>query len=278
MMKPLPKFDHYGLGYPEQFLISMFGTFFYVVSFLSAGSCLMKYTKLSQCQSYKVSSLIVSSLQATMASVAALIVIFSCYDDILRHQHPLINLYTAFSMPYFAYDVWSMYYYYEQPGTFSHKLCGFLKTNGLMIAHHLFIASTGVLVILNWRHGIGDVIVAFFFFHEFSTPFVCVRNILSILKMKDTTTYSVNGILMILAFFICRIAVYPFMFYLYSRQENIEFAKVVGVLPNICTISSLLILLPQLYWFSLMIIGASKHFSNKNTVKRRQKLNNNKLD
>lgn len=46
---------------------------------------------------------------------------------------------------------------------------------------------------------------------EFSTPFVSLRALLSIHKKTSTTLYLVNGLLMTLSFFVCRVLFQPWL-------------------------------------------------------------------
>lgn len=55
---------------------------------------------------------------------------------------------------------------------------------------------------------------------ELSTPFVSVRSILSILGLKDSLAYVINGIFMLVTFFLCRILMWPMLYIWYSRIVN----------------------------------------------------------
>ena len=52
--------------------------------------------------------------------------------------------------------------------------------------------------------------------------------------------------------------VYPIFYYIYARQRNIGFWTAVLRSPKMCLFFQLVILLPQLYWFNVMIKGALK--------------------
>lgn len=51
---------------------------------------------------------------------------------------------------------------------------------------------------------------------ELSTPFVSIRSILSTIGLKDSTAYVVNGLLMLATFFVCRVLMWPYVYYWYS--------------------------------------------------------------
>lgn len=63
----------------------------------------------------------------------------------------------------------------------------------------------------------------FIFMMEISTPFVSIRSILSIFGMKDSKAYVINGIVMMVTFFLCRIVMWPYLYYWYSQIVNVTF-------------------------------------------------------
>ena len=54
---------------------------------------------------------------------------------------------------------------------------------------------------------------------------------------KSTLMYNLNGAVMTLAFFCCRILIFPFMFYRYAVYANLAVCQVPFRLPYICTVS-----------------------------------------
>jgi hypothetical protein len=62
----------------------------------------------------------------------------------------------------------------------------------------------------------GDILIACTFLLETSTPFVALRTILSDLQLNNSVLYLLNGLLMLVVFFLCRIVIYPFFYYLYA--------------------------------------------------------------
>lgn len=129
----------------------------------------------------------------------------------------------------------------------------YVKRTPLMIFHHMFIGSYGLVVISSLRGGLGDCIFSFMYMMEFSTPFVSFRAILSILKLKESKLYMINGILMVVAFFIFRILMLPALMYYYSQYARMSFIAAIIKLPLGCQLSILALFLPQFYWFNLMI-------------------------
>lgn len=134
----------------------------------------------------------------------------------------------------------------------------YLNINKLMVFHHLLIGAWGLLVIAHLRGGLGDCVFSFFYIMEFSTPFVSFRAILSILKQKETLVYVLNGICMIVSFFVVRILVLPILMIQYSNVINQSVFTAAINLPLTCQLSILAVFLPQFYWFYLISKGAIK--------------------
>ncbi|XP_072350703.1 ceramide synthase-like, partial [Scyliorhinus torazame] len=93
-----------------------------------------------------VSTRIVSTVQAVMASSAGIIIVKSCSRHVLEDRHWLTNAYVLFAVPYFAYDIYAMYlchwYKYKVKGHDVDRSChwaivkNYLKKELLMIIHH----------------------------------------------------------------------------------------------------------------------------------------------
>lgn len=134
----------------------------------------------------------------------------------------------------------------------------FMKRNKLIVFHHLFIGGYGLAVISSWRGGLGDCIFSFMYMMEASTPFVSFRAILSILGLKKSKLYVINGLSMLLTFLIFRIVMLPTLLYKYSTIIGSTFIGAILKLPIACQISILALFIPQFYWFFLMIKIALK--------------------
>uniref|UniRef100_A0A182YEC0 Uncharacterized protein n=1 Tax=Anopheles stephensi TaxID=30069 RepID=A0A182YEC0_ANOST len=150
----------------------------------------------------------------------------------------------------------------------------YLSTHPLMVFHHLFIGSYGLVVIsvniIYLRGGLGDCVFSFMFMMELSTPFVSFRSILSVMGLKQSKLYVINGLVMLVTFFWCRVFLMPYVCYYYSQVVNKPFFEAVWNLPWGCKASILALFLPQLYWFRLMVRGAMKVFfppKNKRNTK-----------
>jgi len=116
--------------------------------------------------------------------------------------------------------------------------------------------------------GGGDCLVAAGFLLEASTPFVSLRKILAILGLKKSNWYIINGLVMTLVFFACRVIFFPVVYYLYSVEHGASmFDTITKHVPPICSISMLVLFLPQLYWFGIMLKGGLKVICGKDTTK-----------
>ncbi|XP_026313581.1 transmembrane protein 56-B [Hyposmocoma kahamanoa] len=113
------------------------------------------------------------------------------------------------------------------------------------------------------RGGLGDCVFGFVYLMELSTPFVSLRGILSRLHLKASKAYLINGILMLLTFFLCRVVSLPYVCLMYSRVLGLSYFEAIGSLPIGCKVSICILLLPQVYWFYLMSLGAVKVFVSR---------------
>ncbi|XP_011177038.1 ceramide synthase [Zeugodacus cucurbitae] len=155
----------------------------------------------------------------------------------------------------------------------------YVITHPVMMIHHVFIGTFGLLVVTYIRGG-GHCIYSYMFMMEFSTPFVSMRSILSTMRLKDSRAYIINGLLMLGSFFVFRVVMWPYVMYRYSVAINVGFWQAMATLPRGCIISIMILFLPQLYWFFLMVKGALKVFSTPKPQetapkKLRQSKNNN---
>ncbi|XP_058067366.1 ceramide synthase [Anopheles bellator] len=144
----------------------------------------------------------------------------------------------------------------------------YIMSHPLMVFHHLFIGSYGLMVISFLRGGLGDCVFSFMYMMELSTPFVSFRGILSVMGLKKSKVYVINGLVMLFTFFWCRVFLMPYVCYYYSQVVNLPFFEAVWNLPWGCKVSILALFLPQLYWFRLMVRGALKVFFPPNGARK----------
>ncbi|XP_072909422.1 TLC domain-containing protein 3A-like [Hemitrygon akajei] len=208
------------------------------------------------------SARVVSSVQAVMATFSGYVITSSC-NHVMKDSHWISKTYVLFGAPYMVYDIYAMYlcHWYKhkekQSSSFS-IVAGFLKKNPLIILHHLVLLLVCFPIVMFYTKDLGDFFLGCLFLAELSTPFVSFAKILSQLKMQDTLLYKVNGIITLVTFFICRILVFPFMYWAYGRQYGIPTHKVPFHIPRHCTFANAMLMAPQVYWLSLIVKKAVK--------------------
>lgn len=141
----------------------------------------------------------------------------------------------------------------------------YIKFTKLMVFHHMFIGTYGLVVISSWRGGLGDCVFSFLFLMEISTPFVSFRAVLSIMNLKSSKLYFINGMIMLFSFFVFRILMLPTLLFYYSNVVNLSFLQAIKNLPLGCKLSIVALFLPQFYWFNLMLKAAMR-VSNEKTI------------
>ncbi|OWK15474.1 FAM57A, partial [Cervus elaphus hippelaphus] len=199
---------------------------------------------------------LVSSVQAVLATGSGIIVIRSC-SDVITDRHWLAREYVWFLIPYMIYDTYAMYlceWYRAGDQSSRHSLTifrNFLSKNRLMITHHVFILLVLVPIAQKLRGELGDFFVGCIFTAELSTPF---------LKQQHTLLYKVNGILTLTTFFLCRILLFPFMYWSYGRQQGLSLLRVPFHIPFHCNVANAFLIAPQIYWFSLLCKKAARLF------------------
>lgn len=82
------------------------------------------------------------------------------------------------------------------------------------------------------------------------------------LKLQDSLLHKVNGILILATFFLCRILLFPFMYWAYARDMAMPIYEVPFRIPFHCNVANALLIAPQLYWFFLICRKAVRLYSN----------------
>ncbi|CAI5694712.1 unnamed protein product [Oreochromis niloticus] len=142
--------------------------------------------------------------------------------DVITDSHWLVNGFVLFGVPYVVFDIYAMY-----------------------LSHY-------------HTQKLGDFFIGCLFTTEFSTPFVSIGKILIQLGLNNTRLHRINGIIVLLSFFTCRILLFPFMYWMYGRQFGIPLHRVVFHLPLQCNVGNLVLLAPQIYWFILLLRKANR--------------------
>ncbi|MEQ2309997.1 hypothetical protein AMECASPLE_004255 [Ameca splendens] len=103
-----------------------------------------------------------------------------------------------------------------------------------------------------FRKDQGDFFIGCLFLTELSTPFVSLGKILIQLSLQDCWLHKANGGMVLVTFFMCRIALFPFMYWMYGRHYGIPLYSVPFHLPLSTNLGNSCILAPQVYWFVLL--------------------------
>ncbi|XP_054429256.1 TLC domain-containing protein 3A isoform X1 [Pteronotus mesoamericanus] len=212
-----------------------------------------------------ISTRLVSSAQAVLATGSGIIIIFHC-KDVVSDRYWLAREYVWFLVPYMVYDTYAMYLceWYrtrEQNRRDSRTIFrNYLSKNRLMITHHVVILLALVPIAQKLRGEQGDFFVGCIFTAELSTPFVSLGKILIQLKQQHTLLYKVNGILTLTTFFCCRILLFPFMYCSYGQQMKLSPFQVPFRIPFFCNVANVFLIAPQIYWFSLLCKKAAGLF------------------
>ncbi|KAJ8250926.1 hypothetical protein GJAV_G00214830 [Gymnothorax javanicus] len=258
------------------------GSVFFPGLFLLSKRCLRRIPgrSWSEGDAVIVSARLVSSIQAIMASSAGYIIATSC-KDIVEDQHWLTSSYILFAVPYFVYDIYAMFmcYWYklwvkghevdEGPEALRAALSSYLRREFLMVLHHVVMVTVCFPVSVFWRQGKGDYFQGVMFLAELSTPSVCLGKILIQYKQQHTLLHKVNGGLMLVTFFICRVLLFPYLYYAYSRYASIPFYMVPLSVPWQCNLGAAVLMAPQLYWFCLICRGAFRLFTGSSRNRHR---------
>lgn len=255
------------------FFVSLFDLLNHFALRTPVGHMFQKKYELTLAEVLDISNKTVSAVQALLSCVTGCVVCtWSCTRNFLRSSHFLSEAYAWFGAAYFFYDIWSMYRVHSGHDVNNHgcrlaQFKSYLIKQPVIVLHHLFIGSFGFLVIVYLRGSLGDCVFGFVYLMELSTPFVSFRGILSMLKMKSSQLYVINGLVMLVTFFFCRVVMFPYVFYLYSRIAGLSYWEAVWSVPVGCKIGVSVLFLPQLYWFSLMSCGAVRMFFHRRHLK-----------
>lgn len=214
-----------------------------------------------------VSERLVSSVHALMATAAGVIVVTSCWDDVIHHRHWLATDFVlCYGVPYMTYDIFAMYlshyhrfrvkgheeYARHSLGTFQ----AFVRREFLLVLHHIALLTVLLPVTLFFRKQQGDFFIGCLFLTEVSTPFVSLGKILIQLNLQQSCLHKLNGLAVLLTFFLCRVALFPFMYWRYGLHYGLPSSSPLSVLshlPLATNLGSACILAPQLYWFILLL-------------------------
>ncbi|KAG0715748.1 Protein FAM57A [Chionoecetes opilio] len=238
-------------------LLAWFGLYLLIAEALRMWT---RTSNLSPAHRTHITESFVSGVQGAACGVVGVMTVMACWHDVMRVRYPLAVYYSSIGTAYFIYDLWAMFRSHSartECSSVGALLLSYLKTDLLMIVHHITIVSV-LFPAMVYHSPMGHFFMGCFLCTELSTPFVNARVILSRLGLKNSTIYVVNGILMMLVFAMCRVAMFPVMYAVYLSQQTRAPSHIhaLAAIPITCHLSCLLVLAPQLYWFNMMIKGA----------------------
>ncbi|XP_039881848.1 ceramide synthase-like isoform X3 [Simochromis diagramma] len=194
------------------------------------------FTQWSDADVVCVSERLVSAIHASLATAAGVTVMTSC-RDVMADSHWLVNAFVLFGVPYMVFDIYAMYlsHYHTQKlkghsssysGHSLQTVKAFLIKDSMLVLHHMAL----LLIFMP----------------------------ITLLGLDNTRLHRINGIIVLLSFFTCRILLFPFMYWMYGRQFGIPLHRVVFHLPLQCNVGNLVLLAPQIYWFILLLRKANR--------------------
>jgi len=212
---------------------------------------------------HDISNKVTSSTFALFACSIGWIVNQQCTGDIMKERFYILDNYLIFGVSYFFYDVISMYLVYntltkETVTVSSSEVIQFLSDRPLIVFHHILVPLIGFPALMYFRNGYGDCLLGTSFMIEASTPFVSLRVILVHLKMKDSLVYMVNGLMMLVSFFACRVMLFPILYWWYSSVVGLSLISTIISIPCWVHAATISLWLPQLFWFNKMLKGSLK--------------------
>ncbi|NWU88305.1 FA57B protein, partial [Onychorhynchus coronatus] len=184
-------------------------------------------------------------------------------------RHWLASAYPPFAVPYFVYDVYAMYLCHLQraqvkgharPAPGAAAAAAFVRRDLLMVTHHLAMVLVCFPVATLWRQGKGDFFLGCLLMAELSTPFVCLGKVLILLRRQHTALHKLNGVALLVTFLLCRVLLFPYLYWAYGRHRGLPLARVPLALPPLYNAAAAALLAPQLYWFGLICRGAWRTF------------------
>jgi len=205
-----------------------------------------------------------SSTFAFLACMTGMTVASQCnVGNELTDRYYVLDNYLIFGFSYFFYDIVSMYMVFstehkEEVTLSTKEAMRFLMSKPMIILHHTFVPLVGFPLLMHYRGGSGDCLLGTSFLIEASTPFVSLRVILVHLKMKDSLVYVVNGLLMLLSFFFCRVMLFPYLYYWYACLIDMSLLSTLLSISPWVHLAVMGLWSPQLIWFHRMLKGSLK--------------------
>ncbi|XP_063963619.1 TLC domain-containing protein 3A-like [Lytechinus pictus] len=206
---------------------------------------------------------LVSIIHAILAAAVGTISVRATHKDIIQDDHWLLNYFAAFAYPYMPYDTYAMYHAYirernKQDQPFFTRLASFIKASKLEVFHHAISTFLGYPIILRYRHNKGTFIVGCVYMTEYSTPFVNLRKILIKNGYGSSLMFSINNLLVLIMFFLVRVALWPAMYVIYAINKQQTFSQVLVSVPYGCHIAMAIVMALQTSWYVIFCRGFFK--------------------
>ncbi|KAK2556219.1 Ceramide synthase [Acropora cervicornis] len=80
------------------------------------------------------------------------------------------------------------------------------------------------------------------------------------LEMRKSTLYLTNGVLLASVFLFCRVLIYPYMYWCYSRYAGVPFLSTPFNVPKFCNTFCLFLFSVQVYWFVIIMQGVLRFY------------------
>ncbi|XP_067014934.1 TLC domain-containing protein 3A isoform X3 [Anabrus simplex] len=213
------------------FFVSLFDLLNHVALRTSVGHMFRKKYELTLAEVLDISNKTVSAVQAVLSCITGTVVcVWSCTRNFLRSSHFMSEAYAWFGAAYFFYDIWSMYRVHAI--TFnghSKRLARWCE----------YVKQQPVIVLHHLFIGSFGFLIIVYLRGGLGD---CVFGFVYLMELS-TPFVSFRGILSKL--------------------------KTVLSLPVGCKIGILILMVPQLYWFCLMVHGAFRvFFVNKTSIQK----------
>lgn len=240
----------------------VFSFAFWIIFWLVTLYVVKKLSPVSNYLGAALSAAAVSAFHGLLCGIVGLKIIFQCAHEVILARTPLVGQYIVIGCGYFSYDLLSMYCCHIlkakeiQPHFSGNTILSFIKSRPLIIAHHVLMMCLFFPVLVKYE-SMGNFIAGCFFAMELSSLFVNIRFILHKLGMESNKLYVFNGLALVFTFMVCRILVFPFIYLCYIIQQSalfeLTYEETLSRVPIVCHLSSLIICIPQIYWFSLIV-------------------------
>ena len=141
------------------------------------------------------------------------------------------------------------------------------KTADMSFLFHHFLV--GISIAASVHYSFVTWILAVLLFNELSTIFMNCRWFLLALGHKDSKLYVCNGVLFVLAFFLCRVLFLPFVFYFYATKWGLCWSvPVPTVLRTLSALNFPILWVLNLVWFRKLVRGALKALRGGDEAKK----------